>query len=199
MLGAFISGTANLFKSIGIPIVFGEALIAVFIVSFANTTLDSAARIQRMSLQEIFQTPNGKVIRPFDNRYFATFVIVVAAALMSFIEPGGKGAMILWPLFGSLNQLLAALALGIVSVYLRIKKVNILFTLIPMLLILIVTLWAMVENLLRYLENNDILLAGLSTLILFLTAWLLISSTKALAGRGRSLVSDAETFIVSGR
>ncbi|MGC9341219.1 MAG: carbon starvation CstA family protein, partial [Bacteroidales bacterium] len=106
-LGAFITGTANLFESIGIPMKYGASIIAVFIVSFANTTLDSAARIQRLSLQELAKNKEGKTAKPFDNRYFSTFIIVLAAAIMTFIKPGGKGAMVLWPLFGSLNQLLA--------------------------------------------------------------------------------------------
>ena len=52
--------------------------------------------------------------------------------------------MVLWPLFGSLNQLMAALALGVVTVYMAARKIPIWYTLIPMLLILVLTLWAMV-------------------------------------------------------
>jgi len=53
-LDAFIIGSANLFTSFGLPVKYGASFVVVFIVSFANTTLDSAARIQRISLQEIF-------------------------------------------------------------------------------------------------------------------------------------------------
>ena len=53
-LDAFIIGSANLFSSLGLPVKYGSAFVVVFIVSFANTTLDSATRIQRISLQEIF-------------------------------------------------------------------------------------------------------------------------------------------------
>jgi carbon starvation protein len=54
-------------------------MISVFIVSFANTTLDSAARIHRLSLQEIFRDKEGSVRKPIDNRYVATAIIVVTA------------------------------------------------------------------------------------------------------------------------
>ncbi|MFC2098425.1 carbon starvation protein A, partial [Bacteroidota bacterium] len=104
---AFVIGASNLYSSFGIPAIIGKSMIAVFIVSFANTTLDSAARIQRLSLQEIFRDKQGVVRKPVDNRYVATAFVVAAAMLMAFIKPGATGALILWPLFGSLNQLLA--------------------------------------------------------------------------------------------
>ncbi|MFC2129621.1 carbon starvation protein A [Bacteroidota bacterium] len=184
-LSAFISGGANLFSAIGIPQRFGEVMISVFIVSFANTTLDSAARIQRLSLQEIFINKEGVVRKPVNNRYVATGIVVVLAAIMTFLKPGGQGAMVLWPLFGSLNQLMAALALGVVTVYLYTKKRPIIYTFIPMLFVLVITLWAMVKNGLGFLEQNDYLLVVLSVLIITLTLWLVISSFKALFSRSQ--------------
>ena len=179
-LNAFITGAANLFSSFGIPPVAGKSLIAVFIVSFANTTLDSAARIQRLSLQEIFKNAEGKIAKPVDNRYFATFAVIMAAALMVFMKPGAKGAMVLWPLFGALNQLLAGLALGIVTVYLYQKKKNIYIALVPMILILFMTIWAMIQNLMDFILSEDYLLITLSSIILLLTGWLLISGINGL-------------------
>jgi len=179
-LDAFIIGSANLFSSFGLPVKYGAAFVVVFIVSFANTTLDSAARIQRISLQEIFTSREGKVRKPMNNRYIATFVIVAAASAMTFFKPGGQGAMVLWPLFGSLNQLMAALALGVVTVYLASKKIPIYYTLLPMLVILSLTLWAMLENLAGFISDGEQLLVVLSALILLLTAWLAGSSIHAL-------------------
>ncbi len=182
-LDAFIIGSANLFSSFGLPLKYGAAFVVVFIVSFANTTLDSAARIQRISLQEIFTNSRGRIARPVHNRYFATAVVVVSAAAMTFFKPGGQGAMVLWPLFGSLNQLMAALALGVVSVYFHMKKISLVYTLIPMVLILAMTLWAMVNNLAGFIREGEVLLSVLSGLILFLTLWLATSSLLALAGK----------------
>jgi len=179
-LDAFIIGSANLFSSFGIPVRYGSAFVVVFIVSFANTTLDSAARIQRISLQEIFTDSRGQVKRPFSNRWAATALIVVAAAAMAFYKPGGQGAMVLWPLFGSLNQLMAALALGVVTVYFHVKKIPLAYTLLPMLVILALTLWAMVLNLAGFIEGREWLLAGISGLILALTLWLTAGSAMAL-------------------
>jgi len=184
-LEAFVIGASNLFSSLGIPPLFGKSLIAVFIVSFANTTLDSATRIQRLSLQEIFKDRTGRIKKPINNRYVATFFVVLAAMIMTFIKPGATGALILWPLFGSLNQLLAALALGIVSLYLFYKGKNILFTLIPMVFILLVTLWAMISSLMDFLNKNEYLLMVLSAIIIFLTSWLLAGGVTALLKYGR--------------
>ena len=182
-LDAFIIGSANLFSSLGLPVKYGAAFVVVFIVSFANTTLDSAARIQRISLQEIFTNREGKIRKPVNNRYMATAVIVVAAAGMAFFKPGGQGAMVLWPLFGSLNQLMAALALGVVTVYMAARKIPVWYTLLPMLVILTLTLWAMVENLAGFIGDGEYLLMVLSGVILGLTAWLTISSLIVLLGR----------------
>lgn len=179
-LEAFIVGGANLLKSIGIPLIYGKSLIAVFIVSFANTTLDSATRIQRLSLQEIVKPSKNTITKPIKNRYVATLLVVVAAAFMTFAEPGAKGALVLWPLFGSLNQLLAALALLIVTIYLFIKKKNIFITAIPMLFVFLMTLWAMITNLMTFYCQDKYLLFGFSILIIILTLWLIVNSIKAL-------------------
>jgi carbon starvation protein len=105
---------------------------------------------------------------------------------MTFFKPGGQGAMILWPLFGSLNQLMAALALGVVSVYLAARKTAIWYTFLPMLVILFLTLWAMGKNMAGFLVQEEYLLVGLSGLILALTAWLTLSSIYALIRRPRT-------------
>ena len=175
-LESFIRGGANLFGYLGIPYNIGRTMIAVFIVSFANTTLDSATRIQRLSLQELFRSKKTqKIKKPFNNRYVATLAVVLFAAVMTFLKPGGKGALILWPLFGSLNQLLAALGLAVVSIYLYKKKNSYLLAFIPMLFVLAMTLWSMFENLRDFLITKDYLLSGISLIILILALWLLIA------------------------
>ncbi len=179
-LGAFITGGSNLLGALGIPTGIGAAMISVFIVSFANTTLDSAARIQRLSLQEIFRDVSGNVRKPMNNRYIATMFIVLLAAVLTFVKPGGEGAMMLWPLFGSLNQLMAALALGVVTVYLYLNKKPLIYTALPMVFVLVITIWAMVENGIVYFREQEWIIFGLSVIILLLAAWLTFNSIRAL-------------------
>jgi carbon starvation protein len=179
-LSSFIIGSANFLKSIGIPVSIGQPMVAVFIVSFANTTLDSATRMQRLSLQELFRSQqSGKVLRPFRNRYVATLLVVLLASVMTFLKPGGKGALLLWPLFGSLNQLLAALGLAVVSIYLIQKRKNYLLALIPMIFVLIMTIWSMFTSLLEFVVTRDYLLVALSLIILILAIWLLIEGVRS--------------------
>lgn len=183
-LASFIVGAANLLDSIGIPLWLGKPMIAVFIVSFANTTLDSAARMQRLSLQELFRSKeNNKVTPPFDNRYVATFFVVLLAAIMTFLKPGGQGALVLWPLFGSLNQLLAALGLAVVSVYLYQKGKNYWVALLPMFFVLIMTIWSMLEGLSGFINSRDYLLTCLSVIILILALWLFVAGFRSFLRR----------------
>lgn len=179
-LDAFIIGSANLLESIGIPHKFGAAVIAVFIVSFANTTLDSSARIQRLSLQEIFRDKNGVVRKPVNNRYVATFIVVFVAMTLTFLQPGAQGALLLWPLFGALNQLVAALALVVVVLYLIMKKKNPIYALVPMIFVLVMTVWAMFDNLISFITEKNYTLVVLSVLIIVLTFWLLIGGVRIL-------------------
>jgi carbon starvation protein len=182
-LEAFITGSANLLESFGVPKKLGSAIIAVFIVSFANTTLDSSARIQRLSLQEIFKNKNGTVKKPINNRFIATGVVVVLAMILTFLQPGARGALLLWPLFGALNQLVAALALGIVVLYLIMKNKNPFYALAPMIFVLTMTIWAMYNNLVSFWNDKNFTLVFLSFVILVLTIWLLISGLSVVFKR----------------
>lgn len=183
-LEAFIIGASNLLSRLWIPSKIAISLLAVFIVSFANTTLDSAARIQRLSLQEIFKLKNGTVIKPFNNRYFATVIVVILASLLTFHELQAKRALELWRIFGALNQLLAALGLGIISIYLYHKRKNYLLAFLPMLFVLTVTIWAMVKNIIDF-KNRNILLFVIAMLILVLTSWMLICGIQSLFIKGK--------------
>lgn len=173
---SFIFGTSNLLARIGIPANFSAVLIAVFIVSFANTTLDSATRMQRLSLQELLKKTPGII----HNRYTTTLLVVVMAAAITFLKHGGTGAKILWPLFGSLNQLLAALGLAVVSIYLYQKKKNYLITAIPMMFILIMTLWSMWTILLDSLKKQDQVIIILTCIILLLTLLMLVGGLRTI-------------------
>lgn len=174
---AFVIGSSNLFARLGIPNSYSISLISVFIVSFANTTLDSATRIQRLSLQELLKRKRKE---KSINRYLATLIVVSAAAILTFLKPGGKGAIMLWPLFGSLNQLLAALGLGLVSLYFHKKKKNYWVALLPMIFLLLVTVWAMIEILYSTYKKDELLLFIITLLIIILTIWLLIGSIQSI-------------------
>ncbi|MCG8697867.1 MAG: hypothetical protein MI922_07415 [Bacteroidales bacterium] len=177
-LESFIQGAANLMAQINIPKEYAAPLIAVFIVSFANTTLDSAARMQRITFQEL--TSKNSKLSWFKNRFFTSAVLILIAGVITFLKPGGTGALRLWPMFGTLNQLLAAMGLLVVTVYLYKKKKAYIVSIIPTIIILFLTVWAMINNLLRFIKQQDILLIGFSAAILILTSILLANAIATL-------------------
>ncbi len=183
-LAAFITGGANLMQSYGLPTELGRTVLAVFIVSFAGTTLDSATRIQRLALHELCRRDDGRVIRPFHNRYLVTGLVITVAAGLTFAKPGAKGALVLWPLFGAANQLLAGLGLTVATVYLINKRKNFLVTLVPMLFIMAMTIWGMALNFKSFIAKDDILLTCVSLAIFGLTAWIISAAIRAARGNG---------------
>ena len=179
---AVVVGSANMMESIGVPRDLGIVIMGVFIASFAGTTLDSATRIQRYVVTELA----GNVgLRPLTNRYAATTVAVVTAALLAFATgANGKGALALWPMFGAVNQLLAALALMVITNYLIGRGSRFyLLTAVPCLLMLFVTLWAVIVNEKNFVATGQGLLAVINGIVLVLAVWLVAEGSLALATR----------------
>jgi len=172
-LKAFVTGTANIIGSLGIPFKIALTIMGVFIVSFAATTLDSAARVQRYVISELGAAYNIHILR---RRHPATMVVIGSALLLAFSNSGGKGAMALWPLFGCVNQLLAGLTLLVITVYLAKRKTPVIFTFIPMLFMLAMTGWAMAINLGAFLKQNNWLLLSIGSAILLLEIWMIAES-----------------------
>jgi carbon starvation protein len=151
-LAAVVVGSANMLATIGVPKAIGLIVIGVFIASFAGTTLDTATRIQRYVIAEL--AANFR-LKPLANRYVATAVAVITAAALAFgTGASGKGALMLWPMFGAVNQLLAALALLLVTLYLHRRGTwGYLLTLVPCLFMLVLTVWAMVWKEWEFIEK----------------------------------------------
>ena len=176
-LGAFINGSSNMMTSFGLPLEVGKTLMGVFIVSFAATTLDSATRIQRYIIAE---TATMCKIPLFAHKHPATCIAVGSAFILAFCEGSGKGAFKLWPLFGAMNQLLGGLALLVITVYLARKKVNTLYTAIPMVFMIAMTAWAMYYNVMGFagyhgVSRNTLLLV-ISLIIIVFEIWMIIES-----------------------
>jgi carbon starvation protein len=176
-LGAFVQGSANMMVACGIPFKVAVAVMTVFIVSFAGTTVDSATRIQRYVVIEL---GNAWQLEPLTGRQLATGFAVVTAAILAFYDGTGKGALKLWPLFGTVNQLLAGLALLVVTIYLARKKVAVAYTMIPMVLMILMTGWAMVINLGRYSTDDNWLLFFIGLIVFLLEVWMVIESVNVL-------------------
>ncbi len=175
-VGAFVEGGAAFMSAVGVPHELATAIVAILVISFAATTLDSATRIQRYVVAELAEDYKIDI---FANRYIATLIAVGSAFMLSMIN-GGKGGLILWPLFGTINQLLAGLALLSVTMYLFKLSKPVYYTMLPMLFIMGVTAWAMTINLYNFLLQGDYLLVFIGSGIFMLDIWLIIEAVGVL-------------------
>jgi carbon starvation protein len=159
--------------TIGISKKFALAIMGVFVASFAGTTLDTATRIQRYVIAELF---GGLNLKALTNRYVATAVAVGSALILAFVTgAGGKGALKLWPLFGAVNQTLAALALIIITLYLKRRGgLKWLVSGIPAIFMAVMTIWAVILNQVKFLGGGNMLLTVINICILITAVWIAI-------------------------
>jgi carbon starvation protein len=194
-IGAFVSGTSQFLSGLGFPKDGAGTFVAVLIVSFALTSLDSATRLLRYNLSEMAETVR---LSAFGNRYIASTLAVAAIWFFAFFEVDGRSAgLVLWQLFGTTNQLLGALALLAITLYLLQRRKPIRYTLLPMLFLLVATLTAMATNLVKFWQQGlfGLLLTGGA--VFGLAVWLTIEA--ALAVRRYRREPPVETLDVEFR
>lgn len=173
-LGAFIDGGANFLSTIGMPLKMGIAIMAVLVACFAATTLDTAARLNRYVLQELADSVG---ITPMKNRFVATVVAVGVSGAIALLagEKPGTGGLILWPLFGATNQLLAGLALMVATFYLARRSRSVAIVAIPMMLMMVMPAWAMTYDLVvNWIPARKYTLIAFGFTILGLQAWMIV-------------------------
>ena len=172
-VGAFVNGAANMIAATGIPMSFAIVIMGVFVASFAGTTLDTATRIQRYIVAELF---GNLKINFLTGKYVATSIAVLSALGLAFASgAGGKGALKLWPLFGAVNQTLAALALIIITVYLKEKGgMKWLVSGIPAVFMIFMTIWALIVNQTNFGTQHNMLLQTVNIIVLVIAVWIAI-------------------------
>lgn len=179
-VGAFIEGSGNLLGVIGIPAKMAVAIIAVMVASFAATTLDTATRLQRYVLQELAAAAGDR--RILGNKYVATLAAVAAGGALALI-PGpqgmGSGGMILWPLFGATNQLLAGMACIVIAFYLIRHNRPVWIMALPIALLIVFPAWAMIRETAKWADQEKWLLVGFGAAILLLQAWVILEALLA--------------------
>ena len=169
-IAAFITGTTHFLSAVGFSAELASAAVTVLIVSFALTSIDSATRLLRYNVAEVGGTLGAA---PLQNKYVASAIAVAAIWFFAFFQVGGEYAgLVLWQLFGTTNQVLAALALLAVTVYLLRRGKPLIYTLPPMLLMLASTLSAMVTNLAEFWRAGEWILLLTGGSIFVLAVWL---------------------------
>jgi carbon starvation protein len=192
-IGAFIAGAGSFVAGLGVDAARARALIAVMVVSFALTTLDSATRLLRYNIEEIGQ---GLGLRPLSNRYLSSTVAVASIAFFAFYKIDGREAgIVLWQLFGSTNQILAGLALLVVSVYLLQRGRRSLPYVVPMLFMMLSTLTAMAFKLRDFAAQGQHLLLVVGSAITSIALWLVVEAGLALRrSRREGAVEDLDVL-----
>ena len=184
MIGAFIDGGANFLRQIGVPVKMAIGIIAVLVASFAATTLDSATRLQRYVIHEI-----GASIRfpLLGNRYLATLIAVLLGGFMA-MQPNadgvrGAGGLMLWPLFGATNQLLAGLAMLVILFYLWRRSKPIWFVAIPMVFMMIMPIlalgWQLFDPTNGWVHSDKYLLMTIGFVTLGIQFWMIVEGVLA--------------------
>ena len=152
--------------------------MAVLVISFAATTLDTATRIQRFIISEIGRAIHFPIM---GNRYIATILAVVPAIILtmwSIPDPVSgsmkQAAWVLWPIFGASNQMLAALTLMVLTLYFWKRKKPVIPLLIPMLFIMFITFTSLIMKAQLFHVQGNMFLLGINLIMLGLIIWMII-------------------------
>lgn len=173
----FSHGVGSFIASLGIPRESARNFAALAVSAFALTTLDTATRLARFAFQELFGTGGPTKARAFLTHRYAATVLTLAACIV-LVASGGTERV--WPLFGSANQLLAALALLAVSVWLARKAQRNFFVKYPMVFMYAVSLSALGIQAWQNFHQGHLLLSGLACLLFLLALFLAREARRAL-------------------
>ena len=197
----FSSGVAGFFEMFGVPVYVAQCFMTMCVSALALTSLDAVARIGRMSFQELFlgdttdtakMTPMQKVLT---NKYFATVITLFFGYLLTL---GGYNNV--WPLFGSANQLLAALVLIALAVFLKTTGRTGWTLYVPMGMMLVVTFTALIQKTIALVKNvaagqATFLVDGLqlivAVLLMVLGVMVAYSCIRKLFGAGKNSEKEA--------
>lgn len=183
-LTVFVEAAAHLATGLLIPLEVAQTIIAVIVISFAATTLDTSVRLMRYIINELGEEYN---VNSLTNLHVSTFIAVGTSAALVLIPEGpkglGSGGYLLWPLFGTSNQLLAGISLLLITIWLKRNGRSIIYTLVPMIFLLFVTIWAMVEHV--FFEwsgfgetGSNLLLFSFGSVIMVFAVWILLEAIR---------------------
>ncbi|WP_449354003.1 carbon starvation CstA family protein [Virgibacillus natechei] len=187
-LDVFVEGAANLASGIAIPPDISTTIVSIIVVSFAATSLDTSVRLLRYIIGELgveYKVP------ALSKKHVATTVAVVSSAALVLLPQGpngfGSGGYLIWPLFGTSNQLLAGISLLLISIWLKRQGRNYAITLIPMIFLMFMTLWAMFQQVFFewawYGTDSDMLLFVVGAIIFVFAVWIVLTAFNVLTNK----------------
>ncbi|WP_201522171.1 carbon starvation CstA family protein [Gulosibacter hominis] len=176
-IGAFVAGGGNILNAgLGIPFSLSATILATMAVLFAATTMDTAVRLHRLVIVELGARMGVKI-----SPLVGTIIAVGLGLGLAFgVGENGSGGMVLWPLFGTTNQILAVLTLAVLAVILMRKRRPVLPILIPLLFVFAMTFWALVLQLITFVKDGDWLLLVLGGAVFVAALWTVIESVTSM-------------------
>ncbi|WP_312954681.1 carbon starvation CstA family protein [Pseudomonas songnenensis] len=184
---AFVQGGGTLLANgLGLPAELGGTILAVMAILFAGTTMDTGLRLQRFVIQEAGELAGMKV-----NTLIGTLIAVgVCMALAFGAGSDGTGGMVIWPLFGTTNQLLAGLTLAVITVILIKLGRSPVYTLVPLVFLLAMSIYALLVQMGQFYRAENWLLLGMDVIILIAALWVTLEAVIAMR-KGRDPAEQA--------
>ena len=174
---AFVQAGGSVLNSgLGIPESLSATILATMAVLFAATTMDTGVRLQRFVVAEIGEIMGFKL-----KTWVATIIVLVVTMGLAFgAGADGSGGMVIWPLFGTTNQLMAALTLSIIAVMLIQLRRPVWPVLIPLVFVAIVSVYALIIQLGTFFTTQNWLLLVLDVIILVCALWVIVEAVAAM-------------------
>jgi len=187
-VGAFVSGGASIISNgLGLPAGVAATMLTVTAALFAGTTMDTGLRLQRYVIQEAAEIAG---IEPLKGTWGATLTALACCLAIAFgAGTDGAGGMAIWPLFGTANQLLAALTLLMVTVLLAQQGRSTVYTLAPLCFLLVMTLYALLLQIGSFLGQGNYVLTLMALAILGAALLVTVTAVRVLRKTGFELVS----------
>ncbi|WP_428821128.1 carbon starvation CstA family protein [Microbulbifer sp. MCCC 1A16149] len=187
---AFVDGGAVILnRGVGIDTAISGTILTVMAALFAGTTMDTGLRLQRYIFQEF-----GEIygIRWLGKPLPATLMAVGCCVLLAFGAGGadGSGGLLIWPLFGTTNQLLAGLTLLVITVMLVRLKRPVWITLVPLVFLLMMTLAALLIQLNEFYRKEDWFLLSLDLVVLVAAILVTLECVAAFRKTEKQLVGE---------
>lgn len=184
-LGVFVEGASKLATGLMIPPDVASTIVSIIIISFAATSLDTSVRLMRYIIAELgveYKIP------ALSKTHVATSIAVVSSAALVLLPEGpkgfGSGGYLIWPLFGTANQLLAGISLLLIAIWLKRLGRNYAIALIPMIFVLFMTLYAMFQQVIFkwswFGSESDTLLFVFGAIIFIFAVWVILTAFTAL-------------------
>ncbi|WP_149185129.1 carbon starvation protein A [Streptomyces sp. TRM49041] len=176
-VGAFVAGGGEIVNSgLGLPASLSSTVLATMAILFAATTMDTGVRLLRFVVQEA-----GEVAKVKINNGVGTLIALAAGMALTFSQGAdGAGGLRIWPLFGTSNQLLAALTLSIIVVMLIRKRRNPVPVLVPLAFVFVMAFWAALAQLGDLYDARDWLLLAIDVVIIVAAVWVAFEAVVAM-------------------